>query len=164
MRNNRPKGGMRPRAMQGGSTMRQNRRRFLKLAGAGAASAFVPARFAIGQQAKIKLGLMLPYSGTYAALGANITDALKLRITEGGGKLGGRDVEYVQVDDESNPAKARDNAARIITRERADIVIGTVHSGVALAMAQVAREENKFLIVPNAGANDLTRRNCAPTL
>ena len=84
----------------------QNRRRFLTLAGASAASTFVPARFAIGQQAKIKLGLMLPYSGTYAALGANITDALKLRITEGGGKLGGRDVDYVQVDDESNPNDA----------------------------------------------------------
>ncbi len=143
---------------------RPNRRRFLALAGAGAASAFVPARVAIGQQAKIKLGLMLPYSGTFAALGQNITDALKLRISEAGGRLGGREVDYVQVDDESNPAKARDNAARIITRERADIVIGTVHSGVALAMAQVAREEGKFLIIPNAGANDLTRRNCAPTL
>ena len=140
-----------------------NRRRFLALAAAGA-SAFVPARFAIGQEAKLKLGLMLPYSGTFAALGANITDALKLRIAEGGGRLGGREVEYVQVDDESNPAKARDNAARLLTRERADILIGTVHSGVALAMAQVAREENKFLIIPNAGANDLTRRNCAPTL
>jgi branched-chain amino acid transport system substrate-binding protein len=150
--------------MQGGLNMRQNRRRFLALAGAGAASAFVPARFAIGQQAKLKLGLMLPYSGTYAALGANITDALKLRITEGGGKLGGRDIEYVQLDDESNPAKGRDNAARLLTRDRVDILIGTVHSGVALAMAQVAREENKFLVIPNAGANDLTRRSCAPIL
>ncbi len=143
---------------------RPNRRQFIALAGTAAAGAAMPTRFAIGQQAKIKLGLMLPYSGTFAALGQNITDALKMRITEGGGRLGGREVDYVQLDDESNPAKARDNAGRLLTRDRVDMLIGTVHSGVALAMAQVAREEGKFLIIPNAGANDLTRRNCAPTL
>lgn len=143
---------------------RPNRRNFLALAGTAAAAAALPTRFAIGQQAKLRLGLMLPYSGTFAALGQNITDALKLRVSEAGGRLGGREVEYVQLDDESNPAKARDNAGRLLGRERADMLIGTVHSGVALAMAQVAKEENKFLIIPNAGANDLTRRNCAPTL
>lgn len=131
---------------------------------AAVAAATLPTRFAIGQQAKIKLGLMLPYSGTFAALGNNITDALKLKVTELGGRLGGREVEYVQLDDESNPARARDNATRLLTRDRVDMLIGTVHSGVALAMAQAAREENKFCIIPNAGADDLTRQNCMPTL
>ena len=45
----------------------------------------VPARFAIGQAAKIKLGLMLPYTGTYAALGKNLDEALRLAINEQGG-------------------------------------------------------------------------------
>lgn len=145
--------------------LKSNRRSFLAVAGAGAiAAAGMPTRFAIGQQAKLRLGLMLPYSGTFAALGHNITDALKLRIAEGGGRLGGREIDWVQVDDESNPAKARDNATRLLSRERADMLIGTVHSGVALAMAQAAREENKIIIIPNAGADDLTRRNCMPTL
>jgi len=36
-----------------------------------------------------------------------------------------------------------------------------VHSGVALAMAQVAKEEDKFLVIPNAGAVDLTRKGCS---
>lgn len=42
----------------------------------------------------VKVGFMLPYSGTYAALGNGITNAFKMAIDEQGGKLGGRDVEY----------------------------------------------------------------------
>jgi len=40
----------------------------------------IDARMMAQAPAKLKVGLMLPYSGTYAALGANITDALKLRM------------------------------------------------------------------------------------
>ena len=55
---------------------------------------------------KVKVGLMLPYTGTYAALGNAITNGFKQFVEENGGKLGGREVEYFTVDDESNPAKA----------------------------------------------------------
>jgi len=85
----------------------RTRRRFLAQAGAGVglatAAGFVPTRFAIGQKAKLKIGLMLPYSGTYAALGNNITDAMKMRFAEAGNKLGGREYDIVQLDDESAP-------------------------------------------------------------
>jgi branched-chain amino acid transport system substrate-binding protein len=141
----------------------RTRRRFLAQAGAGlgaVAAGFVPARFAIGQKAKLKIGLMLPYTGTFAALGHNITDAMKMRLAEAGNKLGGREYDIVQLDDESAPPKGKDNAARLLVREKCDMLIGTVHSGVVLAMAQVAKEENKFLVIPNAGAVDLTRKGC----
>ena len=87
-------------------------------AGLAAAGTFVPARFAIGQQAKVKLGLMLPYTGTYAQLGQAITDAFKLAIMEQGGKLGGREVEFAVVDDESDPSKAPENANKLVTRDK----------------------------------------------
>jgi ABC-type branched-subunit amino acid transport system substrate-binding protein len=77
------------------------------LVGAGVVMLAAPARFAIGQTAKLKLGLMLPYTGTYAQLGEAITDGLKLAIAETGGKLGGRDIEFAVVDDESSPPKGR---------------------------------------------------------
>ncbi|HEY3180055.1 MAG TPA: ABC transporter substrate-binding protein, partial [Casimicrobiaceae bacterium] len=63
----------------------------------------------VSAQQKIKVGLMLPYTGTYAALGTAITNGFKLAISEAGGKFGGREVEYITVDDESEPAKAPDN-------------------------------------------------------
>jgi branched-chain amino acid transport system substrate-binding protein len=121
-----------------------------------------PARAASG--GKLKVGLMLPYSGTYAALGNAITNGFKLYVQESGGKLGGREVEYFSVDDESDPAKAPDNASKLIKRDQVDVLVGTVHSGVALAMAKVARDTNTLLVVPNAGAGDLTGPLCAPNV
>jgi branched-chain amino acid transport system substrate-binding protein len=38
-------------------------------AGLAAATTFVPMRPAVARQAKVKIGLLLPYTGTYAALG-----------------------------------------------------------------------------------------------
>ena len=60
--------------------------------GAGAASAaaaLLPRRTFAASKAKLRIGLLLPYSGTYAALGNNITDAMKVAAQEHGGKLGG---------------------------------------------------------------------------
>ena len=127
-----------------------------------AAAALVAAGGAQSQpQGKVKVGLMLPYTGTYAALGTAITNGFKLAIAENGGKLGGRDIEYFVVDDESDPAKAPDNANKLIKRDNVDVMIGTVHSGVALAMSKVARDNNALLIIPNAGADDITGPLCA---
>lgn len=111
---------------------------------------------------KIKVGLMMPYTGTYAALGAAMTNGFKQYVEENGGKLGGREVEYAVVDDESNPAKATENAKKLVSREKVDVLIGTAHSGVALAMAKVARDSKTIMIASNAGANDLTGSLCSP--
>src|SRR3989442_14039388 len=92
--------------------------------------------------AKLRIGLLLPYSGTYAALGHNITDAMKLAASEHGGKLGGREGEWVAVDDESDPAKAPANVNKLIAGEKVDILTGPVHSGGALPMMQIGRPAN----------------------
>ena len=114
--------------------------------------------------APLKVGLMLPASGTFAALGDAIEKGFKLFVQEQGGKLAGREVQYFKVDDESDPAKATDNVNKLIKRDSVDVLIGTVHSGVALAMARAARDSNTLLIVPNAGAGDITGAQCAPNI
>jgi len=119
---------------------------------------------AIAQTAPLKVGLMLPYTGTYAKLGKFIDDGFRLYVEQKGGKLGGREITFVQVDDESKPEAATDNMNRLVGREKADVVIGTVHSGVAMAMVKVARDTKTLLIIPNAGANDATGPACAPNV
>jgi branched-chain amino acid transport system substrate-binding protein len=113
---------------------------------------------------KIKVGLMLPYSGTYAALGNAIENGFKLYVGEHAGKLGGRDIEYFKVDDESDPSKAVDNINKLIKRDNVDVVVGTVHSGVVMAMAKVAKDTNTLLVIPNAGARAVTGPMCAPSI
>ena len=110
---------------------------------------------------KLKVGLMLPYTGTFAALGTAIENGFRQHVTELGGKIAGREVEYFKVDDESDPSKATDNVNKLIKRDQVDVLIGTVHSGVAMAMAKAAKESGTLLIVPNAGADAVTGAMCA---
>ena len=120
---------------------------------------------AIAQDATpIKVGFMLPATGTYAGLGTMIENGFKLYVAEQGGKLGGRTIQYFKVDDESDPSKATDNVNKLIKRDQVDVLVGTVHSGVALAMAKVAKETNTLLIVPNAGADAITGAMCAKNI
>lgn len=111
--------------------------------------------------AAIKVGFMLPYSGTYAQLGEAIENGFKLYVEEQGGKLSGQEVTYFRVDDESNPSKGPDNANRLIKRDQVDILVGTVHSGVAMALAKAATESDTTLIIPNAGATAITGPLCS---
>jgi len=143
-----------------------SRRRLLQAAGGAAAlGAFqaLPLRMARAE-APLKVGLMLPYSGTFAQLGENITTAIELLVEQKGGALGGRPIEFVKLDDESDPAKAPENANRLVGRDECDVVIGTVHSGVQMGMAKVIRETGTLLISPNAGAGALTGELCAPNI
>ena len=133
-------------------------------AGAAALAAAGPARPAIAQGGALRVGLMLPFSGTFAALGENIAGAFELFLAEKGGKLGGRAVQIVRLDDESDPAKAVQNVNRLVGRDRVDALVGTVHSGVVMAMVQASRERGVPLIIPNAGNVAATRDLCAPTV
>ena len=127
---------------------------FTRLA-AAAATLFLASQVH-AQTAPVKVGLMLPATGTYANLGTMIENGFKLYVTEQGGKLAGREIQYFKVDDESDPSKASDNVNKLIKRDQVDVLVGTVHSGVALGMAKVAKETGTLLIVPNAGANAIT--------
>jgi len=115
-------------------------------------------------QNKVKVGFMLPYTGTYAALGNAIENGFRLYVQEQGGKLGGREIEYFKVDDESEPSKAVDNMNKLIKRDNVDVVVGTVHSGVVMAMAKVAKDTNTLLVIHNAGARAVTGPMCAPNI
>ncbi len=142
------------------------RRKFLQDAaalGGVAAAAWLPS-IALAQAQKVKVGLMLPYTGTFTQLGIAITNGFKLAIAENGGKIAGREVEYFTVDDESDPAKAADNANRLVNRDKVDVLVGTVHSGVQAGMVKIARESGVLSIIPNAGLNAASGPLCAPNV
>lgn len=53
---------------------------------------------------------------------------------------------------------------KLCKRDNVDVVVGTVHSGVSLAMAKAACDNNALLIIPNAGADAITSPMCAPNI
>ena len=117
---------------------------------------------AMAQDTPIRIGVMLPYSGTFALLGQNITEAMELAMAERNN--GGCNVEYIQLDSEADPSRGPENARRLIDRDLVDILVGPVHSGVAMGMVQVVRETGTPLIIPNAGVRQATAELCAPNI
>jgi branched-chain amino acid transport system substrate-binding protein len=147
--------------MKDHKTASLSRRSVMKGGAAMTLASAVPTGWAIAQARPIKVGLMLPYSGTYAKLGENITFAVELHFAEKGGKLGGRELQIIKLDDESKPENAPQNADRLVKRDQVDVLIGTVHSGVQMGIHRVVRESGTLTIIPNAGADVVTRAQCA---
>jgi branched-chain amino acid transport system substrate-binding protein len=116
------------------------------------------------QSNRVRVGLMLPYTGTFAQLGVAIENGVRMAINERGGKLGGRDIDWFKVDDESEPSKGVENANRLVQRDKVDVLIGTVHSGVQMGIHRVARESGVLTLIPNAGVHAATRALCAPNV
>ena len=116
------------------------------------------------QSAKVRVGFMLPYTGTFAQLGVAIENGFRMAINEQGGKLGGREIEYFKVDDESEPSKGIENANKLVQRDKVDVLVGTVHSGVQMGIQKVARESGVLSLIPNAGVHAATRSLCAPNV
>ena len=133
------------------------------LVGAASTGLLLP-QIVRAQSAKVRVGLMLPYTGTFAQLGVAIENGFRMALEEGGGKLGGRDIEFFKVDDESNPAKGVENASTLVQRDKVDVLVGTVHSGVQMGIQKVARDSGVLSLIPNAGAHAATRGLCAPNV
>ena len=133
------------------------------LVGAASTALLLPS-IARAQSNKVRVGLMLPYTGTFAQLGVAIENGVRMAIDEKGGRLGGREIEWFKVDDESEPSKGVENASKLAQRDKVDVLIGTVHSGVQMGIQKVARESGVLSLIPNAGVHAATRALCAPNV
>src|SRR3954468_18061729 len=111
------------------STRRVVLARSAAIVGAASTGLLLP-QIVRAQGNKVRVGLMLPYTGTFAQLGVAIENGIRMAIDEKGGKLGGRDIEWFKVDDESDASKGVENASRLVQRDKVDVLIGTVSSAV----------------------------------
>ncbi|HVZ43753.1 MAG TPA: ABC transporter substrate-binding protein [Ramlibacter sp.] len=131
--------------------------------GAASTGLLLP-QIARAQSSRIRVGFMLPYTGAYAPLGVAIENGVRMALNEKGGKLGGREIDWFKLDDESEPSKGVENASRLVQRDKVDVLIGTVHSGVQMGIQKVVREAGVLNIIPNAGVHAATRALCAPNV
>ncbi len=133
------------------------------LLGTASTGLLLPA-LAHAQSNKVRVGLMLPYTGTFAQLGVAIENGFRMALAEQGGKLAGREIDFFKVDDESDPSKGVENATKLVQRDKVDVLVGTVHSGVQMGIQKVARESGVLSLIPNAGVHAATRALCAPNV
>ena len=75
-------------------------------------------------QEKLKIGVIVTLSGPAAALGAQVRDGFTLAVKDLGGKMAGRDVEVIAVDDELKPDGAVTKVKGLLERDKVDFVVG----------------------------------------
>jgi len=110
----------------------------------------------------IKIGTVLSYSGVYAAIGEEITNAMELAFAEVGGAIDGRPLQVIRGDSETKPNVALAKATELVKSENVDILVGPVASPEAMAMRDFVTASKVPLIIPNAGANVVTGAKCSP--
>src|ERR1700709_1338058 len=132
----------------------------LKLAALAVVCGF--ASHAATAQEKIKLGVIVTLSGPAASLGPQVRDGFALGIKDLGGKMGGRDVEVVVVDDELKPDGAVTKVKGLLERDHVDFVVGPIFSNILQATHKPVTDSKTFLISPNAGPSSYAGKSCNP--
>src|SRR5471032_2168721 len=86
---------------------------------AGAASAAEP----------VKVGALLTYSGVYAQIGEEMTNAMELAFAEVGNSVAGRPIQIIRADTEAKPNVALQKAKELVGSDNVDFLVGPVSSG-----------------------------------
>lgn len=113
-------------------------------------------------QEPIRIGVMKTLSGPSAVLGQHARDGFQLAIRQMGGRMGGRPVEVIVVDDELRPEVAVQRATGLIERDRVDFVVGPIFSNILQAIHKPITDARTFLISANAGTSNFAGRQCNP--
>ncbi len=116
-------------------------------------------------QEPIRIGHVAALSGASAQSGEAITRGLALAIDEinaKGGLLGGRKLELIQRDDESNPPKGLIAARELIFKEKVDALFGGIDTPVALAIVPLVNKEKKIFMGVWAAGTGITRNGAKP--
>jgi branched-chain amino acid transport system substrate-binding protein len=110
----------------------------------------------------VKVGLVVPQSGVYAALGKDMQRGWELWLEQGGGKFGNYTVTTVVADEGETPQTGVPAVQKVLQSDGVDVVVGIVNSATALGVADTLRESKKLLVVTNAGAGALTGASRTP--
>lgn len=98
----------------------------------------------------IKIGTILPVTGTLEDFGGPMQDTAMMAVSEinaAGGVLG-MDLELVTCDSQTRPAAGNNCAARLIQTEGVIAIVGAASSGVSQAVSTLTLENNVVQISP----------------
>ncbi|MBI5899752.1 MAG: ABC transporter substrate-binding protein [Rhodocyclales bacterium] len=109
----------------------------------------------------VRIGLVLPMTGPFAAYGKQISNGVKLYLATKGDTFGGRKVEIIVKDD--SPGTAGDVSKRLsqelVVKDKVDILAGFGLTPAAFASAPVATEARKPMVVMNAATSAITTKS-----
>jgi len=140
-----------------------NRRTVLKTAlAAGVAQVASP--FVIRARAAdaIRIGMVDPLTGVYAAVAQNEVIGAKFAVEQINAKGGvmGRPLELLVEDSANDVGTGVQKTRKLIERDNVQFIIGDVNSGIAQAMAQVTNEKKVLHVVSGGHTDGITGKDC----
>jgi branched-chain amino acid transport system substrate-binding protein len=106
----------------------------------------------------IKIGIVIPMTGTSAAVGREISDATKLYVAQHGDKAAGKKIELLIRDDQSVPDNAKRLAQELIVNDKVSF-LGAGLTPSAMSMAPIATEAKVPTVVMVSGTSVVTERS-----
>lgn len=103
----------------------------------------------------VKIGLLVPQSGVYKALGNDMKAAFKLYVKQNDGKLGGREVEIILADEGDSAATGKAAAEKLVKQDDVLAVTGVVSSAVMNAVKGIFESQHVPLVGSNASPTNL---------
>lgn len=120
-----------------------------------------------GSGEPVKIGVLLPYTGTFGIYGAQMETALRTRLEQDDAKAAAHPIELVFEDDATDAGTAVTKATKMIEQDGVKIVICCAGSASTLAVAPILAEAGIPQVAPIPGASDLqkfdTASSAAPT-
>jgi branched-chain amino acid transport system substrate-binding protein len=108
----------------------------------------------------VKIGVIGPFSGSAAEYGKQMEAGMRTYLHVHGDVVAGRRIELVARDTTGpNPEIAKRLAQELVTRDKVDFLAGFGFTPEALAVAPVATEAKKPMIVMNAASSVVTTRS-----
>ncbi|HEY1436545.1 MAG TPA: ABC transporter substrate-binding protein [Casimicrobiaceae bacterium] len=123
-------------------------------------AALFAAAGAVSAQNVVKLGLVAEFSGPFAQYGQQILGGMNAYMKLHGDSVAGKKIEIVQKDTTGpSPDVAKRLAQELVTRDNVDILVGFGLTPNALAVAPVATEAKKLMVIMNAATSIITTKS-----
>jgi branched-chain amino acid transport system substrate-binding protein len=139
-------------------------RRTLLKAGAAVGAAQIASPFVIAARGEtpIKIGMVDPLTGVYAAVAQNEVIGARLAVDNINAKGGvlGRPLELLVEDSANDVGTGVQKTRKLIDRDQVSFIIGDVNSGIAQAMAQVTAEKKVLHVVSGGHTDGITGKDC----
>ncbi len=111
----------------------------------------------------LRIGVLTDISGVYADIsGKGAVEAVKMAVEDFGGKVFGKNIEVVFADHQNKADVGAAKAREWFDTGGVDMINDLANSGVALAVAGVAKEKKRHVIVNNASNVGVTNAQCSP--
>lgn len=111
----------------------------------------------------IRIGVLADMSGLYSDMGGpGITEAVRFAVADAGGSVLGKKIEVVFANHSAKADTAATRAREWFDTQGVDMIISGPSSGTSLAVAKVAAEKKKIVIVTGGVAAQLTNEECSP--